>query len=188
MNKIDKALESQLKNLQDRCGKSLEELFAIIRDCGRSKHGEIRDMLKRDLGMGHGDANTLVHVFRSQQEPADGSNDAIDPLDSIYVGKKAHLRPIHEKLMKAIHKFGEFEIAPKKTYVSLRRKKQFAMIGPATQTRVDVGLNVKGLQATDRLIALPAGQMCQFKVQITNLADVDQELIDWVRTAYQAAE
>ncbi len=65
MNKIDKATETQLKNLQARCGKSLEELFAIIHKSGLSKHGEIRDMLKRDLEMGHGDANTLVHVFRA---------------------------------------------------------------------------------------------------------------------------
>jgi len=56
---------------------------------------------------------------------------------------KALLRPIHEKLMAAIEKFGNFEVAPKKGYVSLRRKKQFAMIGPGSTTRVDVGLNMK---------------------------------------------
>ncbi len=186
MSNIDQAAETQLKNLQARCGKSLEELFAIIRKSGLSKHGEIRDMLKRDLAMGHGDANTLVHVYRAQQE-LPGSQESADPLDSLYTGKKAHLRPIHEKLMVAINKFGKFEIAPKKAYVSLRRKKQFAMVGPATQTRIDVGLNVKGLQPAARLLTLPAGQMCQYKVQVTELKDVDEELIGWLRAAFEAA-
>ncbi|MCA9063059.1 MAG: DUF4287 domain-containing protein [Planctomycetaceae bacterium] len=186
MNQIDKAVETQLRNLQTRCGKSLEELFAIIRKSGLSRHGEIRDMLKRDLEMGHGDANTLVHVFRAEQEEG-GDEAPADPLDSIYTGKKAHLRPLHEKLMAAVNPLGSFEIAPKKTYVSLRRKKQFAMIGPATQTRIDVGLNVKGLGQSDRLIELPAGQMCQYKVQVTGLDDIDRELIDWIHAAFDAA-
>ena len=78
--------------------------------------------------------------------------------------------------MAAIDAFGPFEIAPKKGYVSLRRKKQFAMIGPATKTRVDVGLNMKGVPATERLIELPAGGMCQYKVSLTDAAQVDDEL------------
>ncbi len=90
--------------------------------------------------------------------------------------------------MVAIEKLGKFEIAPKKTYVSLRRKKQFAMIGPATQTRIDVGLNAKGLEPSDRLISLPAGQMCQYKVQVTDVNDVDEELVSWIRAAFKAAE
>ena len=52
--------------------------------------------------------------------------------------------------MKAINGFGPFETAPKKGYVSLRGKKQFAMIGPATNTRVDVGLNMKGVKGDAR--------------------------------------
>jgi hypothetical protein len=89
--------------------------------------------------------------------------------------------------MEAVGKFGEFEIVPKKTYVSLRRKKQFAMIGPATNTRVEVGLNMKGVKPTDRLNELPAGQMCQYKVKLTNVDEVDKELIGWIRQAYDSA-
>jgi hypothetical protein len=48
-----------------------------------------------------------------------------------------------EKIMQQVSGFGEFEIAPKKGFVSLRRKKQFAMLGPATNTRFELGLNIK---------------------------------------------
>jgi hypothetical protein len=89
--------------------------------------------------------------------------------------------------MAEIASFGAFEIAPKKGYLSLRRKKQFAMIGPATNTRVDVGLNMKGLDATARLIALPSGSMCNYNVKVIDAAEVDAELIAWVKRAYDNA-
>ncbi len=190
MSSVDKAVETQLKNIQTKTGKTLDQLYAIIKKSGLAKHGDIRDMLKKDLGMGHGDANTVVHFYMKSMEPASAqttSGGSGDPLDAIYSGAKAHLRPIHEKLMEAINKFGEFEIAPKKAYISLRRKKQFAMIGPASQTRVEVGLNMKGVKATARLLALPPGGMCQYKVNVTDAKEVDKELIGWIKQAYESA-
>ena len=182
MSDVDKALATQLQNIQTRTGKTLAQLHAIVGKSGLAKHGEIRDMLKRDLGLGHGDANTLVHTYFQAQEPAAG-----DVLEGIYVGGKASLRPIHEALMKAIGTFGPFEIAPKKGYVSLRRKKQFAMIGPATQTRVELGLNMKGIPGTARLKEMPPGRMCQYTVNLTDAREVDAEVVGWVRRAYDSA-
>jgi hypothetical protein len=187
---MDKALATQLANIEKRTGKSLDALAAVIRKSGLSKHGEIRDMLKRDLGMGHGDANTIVHhVLRSDGASAAESagKSTTEVLDEVYSGAKASLRPIHDKLMDAIQKFGEFEIAPKKGYVSLRRKKQFAMIGPATNTRVDVGLNMKDVPATGRLVAEKPGGMCQYTVKVTDANEVDAELVNWIRRAYENA-
>ena len=187
---MDKALATQLANIEKRSGKSLDALAKIVKASGLSKHGEIRDMLKRDLGMGHGDANTLVHhVLKSDGASAAEASGRAHPtvLDEIYSGAKAPLRPIHDKLMSAIEAFGPFEIAPKKGYVSLRRKKQFAMIGPGTNTRVDVGLNMKDVPGTDRLKALPAGGMCQYQVRVTDPEEVNAELIAWIRRAYDAA-
>jgi hypothetical protein len=187
---MDKALATQLANIEKRTGKSLDALAAVVRTSGLTRHGEIRDMLKQDLGMGHGDANTLVHyVLKSDgtsAAEAAGKN-TTDVLDDIYTGAKASLRPIHDRLMEAIQRFGEFEIAPKKGYVSLRRKKQFAMIGPATNTRVDVGLNMKDVPATGRLVAEKPGGMCQYKVKVAEAAEVDAELVAWIRRAYDAA-
>jgi len=187
---MDKALATQLANIEKRSGKSLDELTRLIAASGLTKHGEIRDMLKRDLGMGHGDANTLVHVAlksdgRSAADAAGLSQD--DVLAGIYTGPKAGLRPVHDALMAKIQAFGEFEVAPKKGYVSLRRKKQFAMIGPATNTQVEVGLNMKDVPATARLKAMPAGGMSQYKVRLADVTDVDAELVGWVRRAYDSA-
>jgi hypothetical protein len=187
MSSVDKALETQLQNIQTRTGKSLDQLYDIIRRSGLTKHGEIRDMLKSDLEMGHGDANTLVHTFLKAASPTAEPKSSDDVLDQIYVGPKSALRPIHDKLMAAINEFGEFEMAPKKGYISLRRKKQFATIGPATNTRVEVGLNMKGVKGTDRLTELPAGQMCQYKVKVTDVAEVDTELLNWIRQAFDSA-
>jgi len=63
VNVVDKATESQLKNIQTRTGRTLDELYALIGTSGLTKHGEIRDLLKRDLGLGYGDANALASAF-----------------------------------------------------------------------------------------------------------------------------
>jgi len=187
---MDKAVATQLANIEKRTGKSLDDLAKIIKASGLTRHGAIRDMLKKDLEMGHGDANTLVHhVLRSDGTSAAeaGGKSADDVLDDIYSGAKAALRPIHERFMAAIAVFGPFEIAPKKGYVSLRRKKQFAMIGPATNARVEVGLNMNDVPGTTRLARQAPGGMCQYKVKVTDAAEVNAELIGWVRRAYDGA-
>jgi len=188
MSTPEKAVETQLNNIQTKTGKTLAQLSAIVKKSGLTKHGEIRAMLQKDLGLSYGDANALVHHAlqsdgMSAAKAAGATTD--DVLDGIYTGPKASLRPIHEKLMTAIQKFGEFEIAPKKGYVSLRRKKQFAMVGPTTNTRVEVGLNMKDATAGDRLVAQPKGSMCNFVVKLTDAKDVDKALIEWIQRAYE---
>jgi hypothetical protein len=190
MADLDKAIATQLANIEKRTGKTLAELAAIVKKSGLSKHGELVAMLKSSLGMGHGDANTLVHtVLKSDGQSAAAakgiSGDQV--LDELYVGPKAALRPVHERLLAELRKFGDFEEAPKKTYVSYRRKKQFTMIGPATNTKVEVGLNAKGLKPNERLQELPPGQMCNYKVRLGDAAEVDAELVGWIRSAYDSA-
>jgi hypothetical protein len=188
MSSIDKATQTQLDNIQKKTGKSLDQLAAIVKKSGLTKHGEIREYLKRELGLGHGDANTLVHaVLQSDGQRAAQGKSADQVLDEIYTGAKAHMRPIHEKLMKEIHRFGEFEIAPKKGYVSLRRKKQFLMMGPKTNTRFEVGINARDLKKNSRLLEQPKGSMCNYIVNLTDAKEVDSELIAWIKSAYEGA-
>jgi len=188
MADMDKALQTQLANIEKKTGKTLDELNAWLASTGLEKHGQLRDAAKGELGLGHGDANTLVTLFRRSTGAATAPATSADAaLGAIYTGPKAELRPIHDRVMEAIAGFGPFEIAPKKTYLSLRRKKQFATVGPATKTQVEIGLNAKELPAGGRLVALKPGGMCQYKVRVSASAEVDDELVAWIRSAYEAA-
>lgn len=187
MGTVDQAIATQLANIEKRSGKTLKQLGELVKKCGKNKHGEIRDWLKTELGMGHGDANTLVHhVLKSDgaSAAAEKSASTDDVLDEIYNGPKAGMRSIHNALMAKIEKLGEFEIAPKKGYVSLRRKKQFAMLGPATNTRFELGLNLKDTAGTDRLLEQPPKGMCSHKVKMTDAKEVDAEVIAWIKRAF----
>ncbi|MGD9979406.1 MAG: DUF5655 domain-containing protein [Hyphomonadaceae bacterium] len=190
MADMDKAIATQLANIEKKSGKSLAQLTAAIGKSGLSKHGEIRSWLKETYGLGHGDANTLTHMALKSDgaSAAKASGASIDDvLAEIYAGKKAHLRPIHDKLMKAIGKFGEHEIAPKKGYVSLRRKKQFAMLGPKTNERFELGLNLKDNINDSRVKPVPPGGMCQYIVPLTSADEVDDKIVGYMKRAYDAA-
>jgi hypothetical protein len=178
------ATATQLRNIETRTGQSFAQLCKLIADSGLTKIGEQRTMLMQTLGLGYGDANTLALRARDAAMPASGDG---DPLDAIYAGPKGALRELHERLSAEIDKLGPHEKAPKKSYVSMRRKKQFAMLGPATKDQVELGLNAKSLPASARLRVMPPGGMCQYGVRLARAGEIDAELMAWVRAAYDAA-
>jgi Domain of unknown function (DUF4287)/Domain of unknown function (DUF5655) len=121
---------TQLKNVQAKTGKTIAELHvAVAAAAGAAKYGEKRAWLMEHYQLGHGDANAVVHFIDKPlpdlagAAPATAPPAVSDPLDAIYTGAKAGLRPLHDAVMAAIRSFGAFEEAPKKTYISLRRKK-----------------------------------------------------------------
>src|SRR5688572_21085328 len=84
MSSLDQAFQTQLNNIQKKTGKTMAELDAIAQKSGLTKHGELREMFKTKLGLGHGDANSLVHAILQSdgQRAAEGkSSDAV--LDEI---------------------------------------------------------------------------------------------------------
>ncbi len=188
---------TQLRNIQTRAGKTIAELHAAIAASGLVKVSERRAWAMEHFKLGYGDANTLALTMGKPLpdlgEAAGGAQGAAPAvsegaaLDALYTGAKAHLRPLHEQLVAAIAAFGPFEQAPKKAYVSLRRKKQFAMIGPATKEQIEIGINHKALPAHSRLKALPPGGMCNASLRVATPAEVDAELLGWLRAAYDAA-
>ena len=183
---------NQLRNISAKTGKTIAELHALLDGTGLAKHGEKRTWLIDNLGLGYGDANAVVGAQGKDLSALTGdvvapAAPAGDPLDSIYTGAKAHLRAVHDAVIAAVDGLGDYEKAPKKAYVSLRRSKQFAMVGPATKDLVEIGLNAKDLPDSPRLKAMPSGSMCAYTLRIASAKEVDAELKRWLETAYDAA-
>ncbi|WP_246263692.1 DUF5655 domain-containing protein [Parasphingopyxis algicola] len=80
------------------------------------------------------------------------------------------------------------ELAPKKSYVSLRRSKQFGLVQPSTKTRLDLGLNLKGVEPVGRLeLSGSFNAMVSHRMRLESVDDVDDEVRDWLRAAYERA-
>jgi hypothetical protein len=177
---------AMVANLKDKTGKTLEQWVQIARKSKLARHGEIVKHLKGEHGLTHGYANL---VALETLKPTGGAAGGDDLVAAQYSGKKADLRPIYDKLIAAIGKLGkDVEVAPKKTYVSLRRNKQFALIQPSSATRVDVGINLKGVPPKGRLEASGSfNAMVSHRVRVEAASQVDRELVGWLKQAYEAS-
>jgi hypothetical protein len=186
MSSPEVALETMIRNLKEKTGKSLDDWIKIARNTKLSKHKELLTLLKSEHRLGHGYANLIT--LKALQSDAGSANDD-DLIAAQYSGPKAALKPAYDALIAAVEKFGsDVEIAPKKAYVSLRRKKQFGILQPSTATRLDVGINLKGKAPTSRLE--PSGSfnaMVSHRVRLSGRDDIDKELLGWLRQAYDQA-
>ncbi|MBO6945954.1 DUF4287 domain-containing protein [Altererythrobacter sp.] len=169
-------LATMMANIPEKTGKPLSDWIAIIAKSGLEKHGAILKLLKEEHGVTHGFANLIAAKAR-------GTGEEVDLVAAQYAGPKEALRPLYEDIVKFAQSLGsDVEIAPKKTSVSLRTKKQFALITPATKTRIDLGLALKGEEPTTRLETY--NTMCSHRVRLEAIFDFDDEVKGWVKEAY----
>ena len=172
--------QTMIDNLPDKTGKSLAEWQALVAKSTAVKHGEIMKLLKNEHNVTHGFANLIAQKCIGN---IDVSSD--DLVTNQYKGKEA-LKPIHDAIIAYVKSYGnDLEISPKKTSVSLRRKKQFALIQPSTKTRIDLGINLKGVEPTGRLE--PMSGMCTHKIKLTSLDGFDADVKAWLDEAFDRA-
>jgi predicted transport protein len=178
---------AMIAGLADKTGKSLDDWLKIVRTSGLAKHKEIMTLLKGKHGITHGFANMIA--LQALQSDSHTADDAGALVDAQHAGSKAALKPLYDKLLQTIAKFGnDVEVSPKKAYVSLRRGKQFAIVQPSTATRLDVGINLKGKEPAGRLEKAGSfNAMVSHRVRLEKAADIDKELIGWLKEAYEAS-
>ena len=143
-------------------------------------------MLKTEHGLSHGAANRVALVALEAFSSAD--DHPTDPVEALYRGRPPSIRAIHDRISEVATGLGpDVEVAPKKGYLSLRRRTQFAMLKPAAR-HVDLGLVLPGVETTDRLeSAATFNALFTHRVRVRSESDVDDELMGWLRQAYDRA-
>lgn len=182
----DPQVRTMIDNLPERTGRPLEDWFKVIQSQQLEKHGEIMNLLKGQHGVSHGFANTIALLYRESLQGGPASED--DLVTSQYIGRE-NLKPLYDRIIYLTNQFGQdVTIAPKKAYVSLRRARQFAIVQPTTKARMDLGLNMKGQKSEGLLIEGDRWSgMCTHRIELEKMDDLNDEVIAWLRKAYEQA-
>jgi hypothetical protein len=172
-------IQTQLRNIEAAYRRSIDDLVAEVARSGLTKHTEVVALLKERHGMTHGAAHRVSLVARDRlaQTPATAAVMASSAVQAVY-----------EALQGTIDALGaDVERAPKKGYLSLRRRRQFAMLQPGARW-VNLGLVLPNVEAGGRLeSAARWNALFTHRVRVASTADVDDEVRAWLRAAYMAA-
>ena len=177
---MDKALQTMIDNMPEKTGKSLDEWKKILKTKSFEKHSEGVKYLKSEHNVTHGFANTIVTLSKEDK------SDTVDLVKAQYQGKES-LLPIYEEIITYVKSLGsDVSITPKKGSVSIIRKRQFVLIKPAAITRIDLGFKLNDKPITDRIEGSgPFGTMCTHRVKLSEPKEIDSELKEWIKEAYE---
>src|SRR5262245_44010472 len=142
-------VQNTIANLKTKTGRSLDEWVAFIRKEGPPTEVERRAWLKEAHQLG-----TNYSWWLAERSMGKGGEDdspeaylktAVAYVEAQYAGRKAPLRPVYDKLLKMGLELGkDVKACPCKTMVPLYRKNVFAEIAPRSQSRIDLGLSLRG--------------------------------------------
>ncbi len=191
-------VQDAIAKLKEKTGRSLPEWIKFINKEGPEDTSARRDWLKAKHGLGTNYASWLADWSAGKQE--DGDPDkylaaAVKYVQAMYEGKKAALKPIHDKLIKLGCSLGkDVKVCPCQTMVPLFREHVFAQIKPSTNTRIDLGLAL-GRFVKDKRGKIPARLIdtgglekkdrITHRIPITLLDHVDDEVGRWLKIAYE---
>jgi len=184
----EEQLQTMISNMPEKTGNSLEEWRSLLSKTDLQKHGEIMKLLKGEHGVTHGFANTIAQLYL-KPELLSAKKDSKEDADAKLLQGKEGLSEIFAKAKALFERInGEVEFSYKNTYISMRTpKKQFALLQPSTKTRVDIGINLKEFEPEG--IVESAGSwnaMVSHRVKLTDPAQVDATLGQWLQKAYDA--
>jgi hypothetical protein len=178
---------SSMANLVQRTGKSLDEWIKLVKETAPAGSKERREWLKTEHGI-----TTNYAMWIVDRAEGNGGADSYDPegmVEKMYSGAKENLRPLYDALLALGLGIGEdVKACPCETIVPLYRKRVFAQIKPATQTRIDMGFALKDTGATGRLIdtgGFAKKDRITHRIPITSLEEIDEEVKQWLKTAYE---
>lgn len=186
-----------IAELKDKTGRSLDEWLKFIKKEGPPTEAARRDWLKEQHKLGTNSAWWLAE--RSVGKGAEaGDPDAYlqaaeKYVDEMFAGKKEHLRPLYDALLRLGLWMGkDVKACPCQTIVPIYRHHVIAQIKPTTQTRIDFGLALGDTKKTPQRLIDTGGfakkDRITHRIEITSLKDIDEEVKKWLQIAYDRDE
>lgn len=175
----------QVGLLRRTTGRSLESWNAQIRAEAPGDESGLRDWLKERGVTGYAQ---MLLIHERFGYPDFFTKNADELVDEQYSDRQ-QLRPIYDALIAALPDVGDVTIQTRKTYVSLLTpRRTFAVVAPTTRSRVDLGLRLTDAPDSSRLSAAGSrlGSMVTVKVGLHALDDIDDDVLDWLRMAYNS--
>ncbi len=181
-------VQAYMDTIKAKTGKSPEDFKALAAEKGLVEYRAIVSWLKSDYGLGQGHANAMAHVILGSFD-AKSKLTLDEQIAKHFAGGKESWRKPFDALVEKVRTFGpDVRLATTDTYISvLRGDRKFAIV-QVTAKRFDVGIKRKGVSPAGRFAESGKwNAMVTHRVQITDPAQIDGELISWLQQAYENA-
>jgi hypothetical protein len=181
-----------IDTLKAKSGRSLEEWLRFVEAKGPKGEKARRDWLKEKQGLGTTSAWWIaarsVGADVDDADPEAYLEKAVEYVEAMYAGKKAGLRPIHDRLLELAKGLGpDVKACPCKTIVPIYRKNVIAEIKPTTLTRIDFGLALRDVATPARLIdtgGFAKKDRITRRIELRSVDEIDATVEKWLRRAY----
>lgn len=180
MSTIDERQKKMLTSIEEKTGQKSDAIIADIKAQNLEKHGQKINFVKEKYELSHGFANLLAHLSKADFSLG-GSEYTVQ---AQYVGKES-LMAIYTAVEDFLGTLEDVEMLPKKAYVTIRSKKQFAIIQPTTKTRVDLGLKFPKNYETDLEPAGSFNTMMSHRIRLSDPKDFNKAAKQHLMQAYE---
>ncbi len=185
MQKTSGEIEKEfIDNLGNSGGKDLAAWLVAIDGSGIKKRNDLIAWLKTDCGFGHMHASLLAGIHANGGKPVYG--DTSELLNNQFAGCDA-MRSLFDAVVEfALRNFPDATILPKKTYVSILAKREFAAIN-IKKSEIRLGLDL-GSRDFDEVVSKAnlTGPMPRIshQVTVTDTSRLDAELVSLLKDSY----
>lgn len=167
--------------LKERTGEDVEAWKKRMQQETFNDEGQLRAWLNTQGVTGYAQSLLVWERF-GYPDFMLASADAL--IDGQYADR-SQLRPILDAILAAVAGLGPVTVQARKTYVSLlTARRTFARVQPTTRQRVDLGLRLEGVQPGGRLLPSKSQESMHFQISLASLDEVDSEVLDWLKRAY----
>lgn len=109
--------------------------------------------------------------------------------DRVFAGKDPQVQATYEHLIQALKRIGDVRAAPKQTSIHLEKNSGFAGVHPRKsyfnlEFRTDYKIDHPRIARTQQLSA----RRFEHTVKIESEKDIDDELLKWLKDAYEVSK